>query len=524
MTASNNRSGTSIIARILLAAILLAGFLGVMANNQAQAAAPNSITIISGGGAGGFGSIDPVTAYAVPALGTAGSAFIVAPNPLYATIPGTRSVNTTGSTLADQGTNRTANYTVKFSLPPGFAAPSISVQVLADNAAIVYLNGVEIGRQPQADLLSNFQTISTFTWSNANDFLAGLNTLTIADTDFGGPNGVNFKANVAFSSFTPTVNLGGPYRGDEGSAIPLSGVGVDNPTGLTYDWDVDSTLCGFDDASALNPSLTCSDNGNFNATLTVNYPSLVSGLSMTMYDTVGNPAAAVGTGFAGLTPGTFSVTTTGGTISTTSYQVPVVNFPDNANDIAAFYNVGPNGANNGSSATVPGGDDLSIQPPGGNETFGAAFTGYLYLPAGGNVTFNVLIDDAFKLIVNNVVVSQYLSITDLASFTGIAYGLPAGFVPITLYYGENSGEADVVLLSASGGGLPVGVIPQDYLYLLHQSIFAAIRRCDCQQRRPDPERNHCRPDPGPGEYGHHSRRFLHRSRHRRYPHRCLGLG
>jgi len=77
MTASNRRSGTSIIARILLAAILLAGFLGVMANNQAQAAAPNTITIISGGGAGGFGTADPVTAYSIPSLGTAGPAYIV---------------------------------------------------------------------------------------------------------------------------------------------------------------------------------------------------------------------------------------------------------------------------------------------------------------------------------------------------------------------------------------------------------------------------------------------------------------
>ena len=103
---------------------------------------------------------------------------------------------------------------------------------------------------------------------------------------------------------------------------------------------MDSTLCGFTDASALNPSLTCIDNGNFNAALTVDYPSLVSGLTMTMYDTVGNPATAVGNGFAGLTPGTFSVTTTAGTISTTSYQVPVVNFPDNAFDMAAFYSDG----------------------------------------------------------------------------------------------------------------------------------------------------------------------------------------
>jgi PKD repeat protein len=38
---------------------------------------------------------------------------------------------------------------------------------------------------------------------------------------------------------------------------------------LTYAWIVDSALCSFDDASVLNPNLTCTDNGSFTATLSV---------------------------------------------------------------------------------------------------------------------------------------------------------------------------------------------------------------------------------------------------------------
>ena len=38
---------------------------------------------------------------------------------------------------------------------------------------------------------------------------------------------------------------------------------------LTYAWTVDSASCSFDNASALNPNLTCSDNGSYTATLSV---------------------------------------------------------------------------------------------------------------------------------------------------------------------------------------------------------------------------------------------------------------
>ena len=70
----------------------------------------------------------------------------------------------------------------------------------------------------------------------------------------------------------PTANAGGSYSGSEGSAIALSSATASDPdTGdtLTYAWSVSSTLCSFDDASALNANLTCSDNGSYTATLEV---------------------------------------------------------------------------------------------------------------------------------------------------------------------------------------------------------------------------------------------------------------
>ncbi len=69
----------------------------------------------------------------------------------------------------------------------------------------------------------------------------------------------------------PVASAGGPYTGDEGSAIALSGASASDPDGdtLSYTWSTYSGLCSFDDASLLNPSLTCSDNGSFTVTLEV---------------------------------------------------------------------------------------------------------------------------------------------------------------------------------------------------------------------------------------------------------------
>jgi alpha-tubulin suppressor-like RCC1 family protein len=73
------------------------------------------------------------------------------------------------------------------------------------------------------------------------------------------------------SNQPPTANAGGPYLGDEGAPIALSAASASDPDPdtLAYSWVVNSALCSFADASLLNPDLTCSDNGVFTATLSV---------------------------------------------------------------------------------------------------------------------------------------------------------------------------------------------------------------------------------------------------------------
>ena len=71
----------------------------------------------------------------------------------------------------------------------------------------------------------------------------------------------------------PVADAGGPYEGGEGLAIALNGSASYDPDGnpLTYNWTVsDPGLCAFDDPTAVEPILTCNDNGDFPADITVN--------------------------------------------------------------------------------------------------------------------------------------------------------------------------------------------------------------------------------------------------------------
>ncbi len=172
----------------------------------------------------------------------------------------------------------------------------------------------------------------------------------------------------------------------------------------------------------------------------------------------------VASGFANVSPSSFTVRTAQESVSVDQYRIPVVNFPVTDFDRTAFYSVGPNGiVDAGSTALLPKGDDISFAPPGGNNQFGAQFSGFLLVPEGGDVEFTIGVDDRFDLIVNGQSVVRFLSRTSFRNFSGTATGLPAGPVPITLNYAETTGKANLVL-SADGGGLPGGVIPQNFLF------------------------------------------------------------
>ena len=139
-------------------------------------------------------------------------------------------------------------------VPADFVSPSITVQVLADNEAVVSLNGTEIGRQPHfvyaGPELVNFQTISTFPWSNSSDFVDGVNTLSIANLDYGGANGVNFKAVVTYDTAPEPCSPGtydngsGCVEANPGYYVPVSGATEQTPCAPgTYQPNAGSVNC-----------------------------------------------------------------------------------------------------------------------------------------------------------------------------------------------------------------------------------------------------------------------------------------
>ena len=66
-------------------------------------------------------------------------------------------------------------------------------------------------------------------------------------------------------------DAGGPYTGDEAAPIVMSSASASGPAGLSlsYAWSIVPAGCSFDDTGLLNPTLTCTDNGVFTATLSV---------------------------------------------------------------------------------------------------------------------------------------------------------------------------------------------------------------------------------------------------------------
>ncbi|MDX1994026.1 MAG: RHS repeat-associated core domain-containing protein [bacterium] len=188
------------------------------------------------------------------------------------------------------------------------------------------------------------------------------------------------------------------------------------------------------------------------------------GLRMQMFD-LENPAEGVRTNFAGLTPGAFSAITPDMMRSVNQFVVPSVNFGQAPESIFydTFHYFGPNGVLESTVPNMPQGDDISFQPPGDNDFFGALFTGYLYVPQAGEVTFTVGVDDVFELRIDGQTILGRYEETFFRDFTSPPVSLPQGYVPISLSFAEYRGSAFVVL-SASGGGLPGGVIPTQYLY------------------------------------------------------------
>ena len=105
----------------------------------------------------------------------------------------------------------------------------------------------------------------------------GTATLTLKATDDDGGFTTD-NATLTVANVDPVANAGGPYTGNEGAAVNLSGSATDAGTNDTHTWSwqyvagagVDAgATCSFSDPTAINPTVTCTDDGEVQLTLTV---------------------------------------------------------------------------------------------------------------------------------------------------------------------------------------------------------------------------------------------------------------
>jgi hypothetical protein len=193
------------LPRLLVGAAVVA--LAVAAPRMARA---ETITIISGGGP--IGTLDPVNEFTLDGGATYQPAHIISPHPFYSIIPGTNYINKNPDYTGEEFAN--THYRTTFQLCAGFSNASLIVNVHADNVATVFLNGVQFGQQPFAEIGENYQDPpSSFTATGP--FLAGTNTLEFDIFNFSGPTAFDYKAVVSFScpgSTCPVVTALSPAK------------------------------------------------------------------------------------------------------------------------------------------------------------------------------------------------------------------------------------------------------------------------------------------------------------------------
>ena len=168
--------------------------------------------------------------------------WIATGNPAYApALPGTGYIappGGCGSGAAPNGSPHTVS--ANFTLPSGAMNPSILVQVHADNAVAVRLNGRLLGGQSPAQITTNFQgapesyTVAGFQPVGA--LVGGTNTLQFTLHNYGGPCGLDYLATVAFTFFNCPGGGGlvagnGALTGTPGNDIIVGGTGPDTIRG-----------------------------------------------------------------------------------------------------------------------------------------------------------------------------------------------------------------------------------------------------------------------------------------------------
>jgi len=156
-----------------------------------------TITLVSGNGS--IGTRDPNTIFSIDNGATFTNAFIITPNVLYGSLPGANWIGVQADAAGPA--NSTNLYHTSFTLPLGFTSPSFSISILADDQAVVFLNGNFIGAQSLPGGHPNgTNPPSIFSTTNPALFLTGQNIIEVRCYNQPGgvtnPTGIDFVATV----------------------------------------------------------------------------------------------------------------------------------------------------------------------------------------------------------------------------------------------------------------------------------------------------------------------------------------
>ena len=181
------------------------GLGGLTSNFTDFRAVDPQVTVTRFSGSGSIGSLDPNNQFTIDNGETFSQAFIVAPNPAYAVIPGTNYINRNPDLTGPEGTTTdpvlVARYRTPFTLPAGFTSPSLAIQIHADNVARIFLNGTQIGQQEFKEVQTNFQDPpQSFTTIDATLFRTGANALEFEIFNFTGPTAFDYKAVLTYQA------------------------------------------------------------------------------------------------------------------------------------------------------------------------------------------------------------------------------------------------------------------------------------------------------------------------------------
>ena len=213
----------------------------VIGNAAAHAQIRQVYTLVSGNSPAG--TLEPAAQFWSDRKGSFEGAYSITPVNVYSVIGGTRYVNR----FADyQATGTTTRFRVLFALPADYAAPSMTIQVRADNAAVVYLNGNLVGQQPLMAEVGNFTgPATTFNIGDPAMFRAGANVLEFDLYDYGVFMGLDYKAEIAYDSAVRPVTIdikpGCNPNNVSPNSSPNGGSGINVPVAILSSATFDAT-------------------------------------------------------------------------------------------------------------------------------------------------------------------------------------------------------------------------------------------------------------------------------------------